>query len=78
MNSVNDSRQEVQPIGPDFVCQNHGSLFLLIPRSASAKIWCDEYLPADRLTFGDGVVIEPRYFWTILMALQDEGYEVSR
>ncbi|MGB2669053.1 MAG: hypothetical protein WAK48_34040 [Candidatus Acidiferrum sp.] len=60
----------------DFLVQNHVSLFLLFPISDSAKLWCDENLPADRMTFGHGIVIEARYFWPILEALQDQGYIV--
>ena len=57
----------------DFLVQNHFSLFLLFPISDSAKLWCDENLPADRMTFGHGIVIEARYFWPILEALQDQA-----
>jgi hypothetical protein len=63
---------------PDFICENHGSLFLLIPRSAPARIWVEDNLPLDRMTFGDGVVIEPRYVWAILIGLQEEGLTVGR
>jgi hypothetical protein len=63
---------------PDFICQNHGSLFLLIPRSAPAKFWVEHNLPSDRMTFGDAVVIEPRYVWAILVGLQEDGLTVSR
>jgi hypothetical protein len=66
------------PTEPDFVCQNHGSLFLLIPRTSPAKIWIEENLPEDRMTFCDGVVIEPRYVWAILAGLQEDGLVVSR
>jgi hypothetical protein len=60
----------------DFICENHGSLFLLIPRSAPAKMWIQEKLPRDHMTFADAVVIEPRYVWTILLGLQDDGLSV--
>jgi hypothetical protein len=66
------------PSEPDFVCENHGSLFLLIPRTAPAKIWVEENLPPDRMTFCDAVVIEPRYVWAILVGLQDDGLVVRR
>jgi hypothetical protein len=66
------------PTQPDFVCENHGSLFLLIPRSAPAKNWVEENLSPDRLTFCDAVVIEPRYLWTILLAIQDAEMAVER
>jgi hypothetical protein len=62
----------------DFICENHGSLFLLIPRSAPAKMWIQEKLPPDHLTFAGAVVIEPRYVWAILVGLQDDGLVVTR
>jgi hypothetical protein len=62
----------------DFICENHGSLFLLIPRSAPAKMWIQENLPPDHMTFADAVVIEPRYVWAILVGLQDDGLVVTR
>jgi hypothetical protein len=60
----------------DFICENDGTLFLLIPCTAPAKIWIEENLPPDHLTFADAVVIEPRYVWTILLGLQDDGLSV--
>ena len=57
----------------DFVCENHLSLFLLRPISPAASDWVGEHLPPDRMTFGDAVVVEPRYVWAILAGLQDDG-----
>ena len=31
--------------GPDFRCENRGSLFLLFPLSQSAQSWVEEHLP---------------------------------
>lgn len=59
--------------GPDFLVENHFTLFLLFPRSESARIWCDEHLPPDHLTFGQGIVIEARCFWPILEGIQNDG-----
>ena len=80
MNSVNESRQEVQAVrrSPDFVCEYHGSLFLLFPRSAPAKTWVADHLPPDRMTFGDGIIVEPRYIWSILVGLQEDGLTAVR
>ena len=63
---------------PDFVCENHGSIFLLIPCTAPAKTWIDEHLPSDCMTFGQGVVVELRYIWAILAGIQADGLTVSR
>jgi hypothetical protein len=61
---------------PDFIAENHFTLFLLFARSKSAKSWVAEFLPPDHLTFGEGIVIEARCFWAILEALQVEGFAV--
>ncbi len=62
----------------DFLCENHGSIFLLRPISPAAFLWIHENLPSDRITFGNAVVVEPRYVWAILVGLQDDGLVVSR
>jgi hypothetical protein len=64
------------PDFPDFVAENHFTLFLLFPRSEAAKAWVSEFLPPDHLTFGQGIVIEANCFWPILEALQNQGYAV--
>ncbi len=63
---------------PDFLCENHGSIFLLRPISPAAFLWIHENLPSDRITFGNAVVVEPRYVWAILVGLQDDGLVISR
>jgi hypothetical protein len=62
----------------DFLCENHGSIFLLRPISPAGFAWIEEHLPPDRITFGNAVVVEPRYVWAILAGLQDDGLEVTR
>ena len=64
--------------GPDFRCENHGSLFLLFPLTQCANSWIEEHLPEDVQWFGNAVVIEHRYFWTILGGIQDAGLAVNR
>ena len=64
--------------GPDFRCENHGSLFLLFPLSPSAHSWIEEHLPEDAQWFGKAVVVEHRYIWTILDGIQDAGLAASR
>ena len=60
-------------VQPDFVCENHLSIFLLRPISTAAFAWIEEHLPPDRLLFGNATVIEPRYVWAILLGLQEDG-----
>ena len=80
MSSHNDSfvASGSSPTRSDFICENHGSIFLLRLISPAAFTWIEEHLPPDRITFGNGVVIEPRYVWTILHGLQEDGLVVSR
>jgi hypothetical protein len=80
MSSHNDSfaSSGTSPTRPDFICENHSSIFLLRPVSPAAFNWIEEHLPADRLTFGNAAVIEPRYVWAILNGLQEDGLTVSR
>jgi hypothetical protein len=66
------------PTRSDFICENHLSIFLLRPISPAAFAWIEEHLPPDRLTFGNAVVIEPRFVWAILVGLQEHGLMVTR
>jgi hypothetical protein len=66
------------PTQSDFVCENHSSIFLLRSVSPAAFAWIEEHLPPDRITFGNAVVVEPRYVWAILVGLQDDGLVVTR
>jgi hypothetical protein len=80
MSSHNDSFvcSGSSPTEPDFICENHGSVFLLRPISPAAFAWIEKHLPPDRITFGNAVVIEPMHVWAILVRLQDDGLEVTR
>jgi hypothetical protein len=60
----------------DFMGAHRGTLFLLIPRTALAYIWKEGHLSADGMTFGDAIVIEPRFIWAIRRGLQDDGFSV--
>lgn len=56
-----------------FTFVNHGSICLLTPHSQEAKDWADEHLPQERLTFGGGIAIEPRYAEDILVGIAEAG-----
>lgn len=64
--------------GLDFRCENHGSLFLLFPLTQSAHSWIEEHVPSDVQWFGNAVIIEHRYVWTILVGIQDSRLTVAR
>ena len=61
---------------PDFVVENHGSIFLLQPVSPAGNDWVKENLPEDRLTFGGAVVVEHRYIADIVRGAMADGMEV--
>jgi hypothetical protein len=63
---------------PDFHVENHGSVFLLYPLTQRAYSWIKEYLPENAQHFCTAVVVEHRYIWNILVAVQDDGLVVSR
>ena len=78
MSSHNDSfvssgSSPTESSGPDFVVENHASVFLLKPLTPAANSWIEEHLPADRQTFGGAVVIEHRYKWAILEGIQSDS-----
>jgi hypothetical protein len=61
----------------DFIFADHGSITILTPRNDAAQEWLDENVGDDaRLSFGGGVVIEPRYAAPILEGLMDSGFTV--
>jgi len=64
-------------IGPDFRCENHGSVFLLTPVTQSAQSWIEENLPSGAQWFGNGVAVEHRYIWAILEGIQNDGLAVQ-
>ncbi len=61
----------------DFLCENHGSVFLLRPLTQPAQSWIEENLPSDAQWFGNGVVVEHRYIWAILEGIQNDGLAVQ-
>ena len=63
--------------GPDFRCENHGSIFLLYPLSESAQSWVAANLPSDVDWFGRAVAVEHRFIWPILEGIQDDGLAVQ-
>ena len=61
----------------DFTIENYGSIFLLTPASPEAVEWAATYLPEDAQTWGESIVVEPRYIDTIATAIISDGLSVS-
>lgn len=64
------------PTQYDVRVDNHGSIMLLNPLTQAGEAWMDEHLPADALTFGGGIVVEPRYVGDIVNGMREDGLEV--
>ena len=65
------------PTKPDFVVENHGSIFLLQPLTPAANAWIKEYLPEDRMTFAGAVVVEHRYILNIVRGAIADGLVIK-
>jgi hypothetical protein len=66
---------------PDFLVENHGSIFLLIPQNDSARTWVDEYIGKGngfQPYYPSAVVIEHRYISDIVEGIRNDGMAVSR
>jgi hypothetical protein len=89
MSSHNDSfaasgssptqREEI-PFSPDFLVENHVSIFLIHPLNESARAWLKENIDAagSFQPYWPTVVVEHRYIWTILDGIQDARLAASR
>ena len=60
----------------DFRIENHGSIFLLDPRNATAEAYLGDHVSEEALWFGGAVVVEPRYAGDLIQALQAEGFRI--
>ncbi len=59
----------------DFELQNHGSIFLLIPQTLSARVWIDDHIGRENgfQPHYPTVVVEHRYIADIVEGLVADG-----
>ncbi len=80
MSSHNDSfvRSGSSPT-VDFLCENHGSIFLLRPLTPSATTWLEEHIGQDNgfQPHWPTVVVEHRYIADIVHGIQNDGLVVA-
>jgi hypothetical protein len=64
---------------PDFVVENHGSIFLLKPLTPSATSWVEEHVGQNNgyQPYFPTVVVEPRYIADIVEDIQNDGLPVQ-
>ena len=65
------------PTGPDFLVENHGTIFLLQPLTPAANSWVEHNLPEDRMTFGGAVCVEHRFIREIVAGILRDHLRVS-
>jgi len=64
-------------ISPDFVVENHGSIFLLRPLTSTAKAWVEEHIGDNGYQpYYPTVVIEHRFIADIVHGAQADGLDV--
>ena len=61
----------------DFAVQNHGTVYLLEPRTPEADEWITENLPEDVIYLGHMVAIEHRYIGEIVDGIQGDGLSIE-
>ena len=70
MNTVNETRQEVQAVRRiDFVVRDEGTIWLFTPLTPSALQFLSEHIQDDAQYFGDSLVVEHRYVEDLLLGL---------
>ena len=72
------TRKSVPPPA-DFSLENHGSIFLLIPQTDSARVWIDDHIGRDNgfQPYFPKIVIEHRYVSAIVEGIQNDGLAVQ-
>jgi hypothetical protein len=60
---------------PDFLVENHFTIFLLTPLTPAARSWVQEHLPDEhnRLEFAGSIVVEHRFIDDIVRGAISEG-----
>ena len=61
---------------PDYVVQNHGSIFLVEPQSDEARDNLQDNVQEGAQFFGRALVVEHRYILDLVATLQNEGWDV--
>ena len=72
--------QRAQQASPDFLLENHSSIYLLRPLTENARAWVQDHIGSDNgfQPYWPAVVIEHRYVGAILEGISSNGLAVSR
>lgn len=58
---------------PDFIVENHGSIFLLYPRTPAADDWVEENIPDNAQHWCGSIAVEHGCICDILNGINDAG-----
>lgn len=61
----------------DFICTDHGSIFLLEPRTPEAKAWIDEHVVGEVQMFGNAIAVGRRFIGDLLRGITGDGLGVE-
>ena len=65
---------------PDFIVENHGSIFLLKPLTPNALSWVEEHIGQHngfQPNYPHSIVVEHRYISDIVEGIQNDGLAVA-
>jgi hypothetical protein len=74
------TQQEITSFAPDFLVENHLSIFLIRPLNEMARAWLENNIDAagSFQPYWPAVVVEHRYVSAIFLGLQEDGLTVTR
>ena len=79
MNTVNETRQEVQAVRRiDFVVRDEGTIWLFTPLTPAALQFLSDHIQEGAQYFGDSLIVEHRYVEDLLLGLSEHGLETVR
>jgi hypothetical protein len=61
----------------DFQVVDHGTIFLLYPRTRRAKRWVAEKLPRDHIKYADASLVEHRCIGDIVDGIRADDLEIA-
>lgn len=68
----------VPPRPPDVTVENHGSIYLVRPRTTQAQAWIDDNVQGYYAYWiGDTLIVEHRYIEALVAGMREEGLNVE-
>jgi hypothetical protein len=62
---------------PDVLVSDEGTLFLFFPLTPRARQWIDANVQSDATWFGNALVVEHRYAWSLGQGMKDAGLRLA-